>query len=240
MHAAAYAGVPPIEETLGEDQTATPTPAAAAPFNSWRRLTPPATPSVELPLLAIMHSSSGGTGVLPATSFTLIAVRAEARGLPPPSAVKRPSAAVLASKAHLAPRSVVELLTIRASPSRVLRRHSVTGPAGPATEHYRPHTPRLGCPGIERFLRSFRRCTRPHRQVGEALIVARPHDGAPLHLNAIAALLWQALSNWTTESELSRLLELLFPDVGSEERATALNHALNMFAEEGLLDFGRS
>ena len=69
-------------------------------------------------------------------------------------------------------------------------------------------------------------------------IVARQRGRGALQLNPIAALLWSALSDWTTEAELGSLLEKLYPEVSSDERSVALTESLDVLSGEELLEYG--
>ena len=93
---------------------------------------------------------------------------------------------------------------------------------------------------IEHRQRPLRRLPRPQRRVGDILVIAGRRDGSALRLSPIAALLWQALSDWTTEPELATLLEQLYRGVDSEERLTVLADAVTLFTKEELLEFARS
>ena len=70
------------------------------------------------------------------------------------------------------------------------------------------------------------------------MVISGLRNGDVLQLNPTAAVLWQALSSWTTETDLSSLLERLYPEVDVDERAAALAEALEVFAKEELLEFG--
>jgi len=68
------------------------------------------------------------------------------------------------------------------------------------------------------------------------LIVARPRDGAPVVMSAIAALVWQQLDDWTTLSEIDRWLAETFPDTPAEVRLAGRTEILERLEDDDLIE----
>jgi Coenzyme PQQ synthesis protein D (PqqD) len=78
----------------------------------------------------------------------------------------------------------------------------------------------------------------PTRLVGEKVIVARPHDGAPVVLAATASFVWRQLESWTTADEIDRRMAEAFPDVREDDRVIARAEILGMLANDDLVERG--
>ena len=76
----------------------------------------------------------------------------------------------------------------------------------------------------------------PVRTFGAKLIVARPGDGAPVVMEANAALVWRCLDDWTTASEIDTRLAEAFPEVAEGDRLRARTTILAMLQDDGLVE----
>ena len=76
----------------------------------------------------------------------------------------------------------------------------------------------------------------PSRQLGDKLVVARPLDGAPVVLAPTAAVVWRTLDDWTTASEIDRLLAEVFPGVAAHDREAAGAQILVALTDDDLLE----
>jgi hypothetical protein len=76
----------------------------------------------------------------------------------------------------------------------------------------------------------------PARAFGQKLIVARPGDGAPVVMEANAALVWRCLDDWTTASEIDARLADAFPAVADGDRVAARTKILAMLQDDDLVE----
>lgn len=72
--------------------------------------------------------------------------------------------------------------------------------------------------------------------MGEVLIVARPVDGAPVVLNAVAHVMWELLGHWISRDDLVAALALEFPDAPVSVRLAGLRNVVENLDRDGLLD----
>jgi hypothetical protein len=84
----------------------------------------------------------------------------------------------------------------------------------------------------------IRRRDLPTRPLGQRVIVARPADGAPVVLATTAAVVWNALSEWTTVDGLDAELAATYPDVPQRTRREALDEILRTFEVDDLVAHG--
>jgi hypothetical protein len=83
---------------------------------------------------------------------------------------------------------------------------------------------------------AVRRRRVPARAFGTKLIVARPRDGAPVVLEATAAVVWRRTEDWTTLLEIVADLGEAFPGVEEEERRTAAREILRQLEDDDLIE----
>jgi hypothetical protein len=76
----------------------------------------------------------------------------------------------------------------------------------------------------------------PTRVLGDAVIVARPRDGAPVVMESTAARVWQLLDDWTNPVGIDRGLAEAFPEVAEEERMAARAEILRMLRDDDLIE----
>jgi hypothetical protein len=76
----------------------------------------------------------------------------------------------------------------------------------------------------------------PMRVLGDALIVARPRDGAPVVMESTAAHVWQLLDEWTDSVGIDRGLAEAFPEVAEEERVAARAEILRTLRDDDLIE----
>lgn len=76
----------------------------------------------------------------------------------------------------------------------------------------------------------------PTRVFGDKLVVARPRDGAPVVLEANAALVWRCLDDWTTPDAIDGRLADAFPAVAAAERVAARTEILTALQDDDLLE----
>ena len=96
-----------------------------------------------------------------------------------------------------------------------------------------------GKPGRDSTERTTLRHRRvPMRALGEALIVARPRDGAPVVLAPTAAFVWHQLDGWITPGEIDRRTADAFPEVAEKDRVKARTEILGMLTDDDLIEQG--
>jgi hypothetical protein len=76
----------------------------------------------------------------------------------------------------------------------------------------------------------------PVRALPDALMVARPSDGAAVMLESTAASVWHLLDDWTTPDAVDRRLGDMFPGVAPADRSAARVQILQTLWDEGLLE----
>jgi len=78
----------------------------------------------------------------------------------------------------------------------------------------------------------------PMRELGDALLVARPRDGAPVVMESTAAGAWRLLDDWISPVGIDRGLAEAFPEVPEEDRVAARTEILRMLWDEDLIERG--
>lgn len=76
----------------------------------------------------------------------------------------------------------------------------------------------------------------PERWRGDRVIVARPSDGSPVVLDVTAAIVWNAIDDWTTVAALDSQLASIYPSVAANDRHDACREVLVALSNDGLIE----